>query len=86
MQEYTLAFLYPVADLQPAIQEVADKLRAAIEHCGFHYRGENVPITTSCGIAEFRTGDSIEAVFERADRALYRAKDAGRNRCELDAG
>lgn len=68
---------------QPAIQEVAEKLRSAIEHCGFHYRGEAVPITISCGIAEFRTDDSIEAVFDRADRALYRAKDEGRNRCAV---
>lgn len=66
---------------QPAIQEVADKLRQAIEHCGFHYRGENVPITISCGIAEFFGNDTIEAVFERADRALYRAKEQGRNCC-----
>lgn len=71
---------------QPAIQEVADKLRYAIEHCGFHYRGENVPITISCGIAEFRAGDSIESAFERADRALYRAKDQGRNCCVLSEG
>lgn len=66
---------------QPAILDVADKLRQAVEHCGFHYRGENVPITISCGIAEFRSEDGIDAVFERADRALYQAKDAGRNCC-----
>lgn len=66
---------------QPAILEVAEKLRSAVEIKGFHYRGENVPITISCGIAEFSSGDSIEAVFERADQALYRAKEAGRNRC-----
>ena len=65
----------------PAIREVAEKLRNAVDHCGFHYRGESVPVTVSCGIAEFRDGDGIEAVFERADRALYRAKHAGRNCC-----
>jgi diguanylate cyclase len=71
---------------QPAIQDVAEKLRHAVEHCGFHYRGESVPITISCGIAEFHGGDSIEGVFERADRALYRAKDAGRNCCMMADG
>ncbi|MFA7386805.1 MAG: GGDEF domain-containing protein [Thiohalobacteraceae bacterium] len=65
----------------PAIREVAEKLRSAVDHCGFHYRGESVHVTVSCGIAEFRDGDAIEAVFERADRALYRAKHAGRNCC-----
>jgi len=62
-------------------QRVADKLREAVEHCGFHYKGEAVPITISCGVAQFREGDSIEAAFERADQALYRAKDSGRNCC-----
>lgn len=67
----------------PVILDVADKLRQAIETCGFHFRGEDVSITISCGIAEFRADDSIESVFERADLALYRAKDEGRNRCVL---
>ncbi|WJW75458.1 diguanylate cyclase [Thiohalobacter sp. IOR34] len=66
---------------QEAVLEVAEKLRHAVEHCGFHYKKQSVPVTISCGIAEFRSGDDIETVFERADRALYRAKAAGRNRC-----
>lgn len=69
---------------QSAIIEVADKLRLAVQDCGFHFRGEAVTITLSCGIAEFRDGDTIEAVFERADAALYRAKSGGRNCCILD--
>ncbi len=68
---------------QPAILDVANKLRQAIETCGFHFRGEDVSITISCGIAEFREGDLIDAVFERADAALYRAKDQGRNCCVI---
>ena len=66
------------------VAQVAEKLRAAIENCGFHYRGQAVPITISCGIALFGEGDTVEAVFERADRALYRAKSQGRNRCLLE--
>ena len=62
-------------------QRVADKLREAVANCGFHYKGEAVPITISCGVAQFSEGDSIESVFERADQALYRAKDSGRNCC-----
>jgi diguanylate cyclase len=61
---------------------VAEKLRKAIESTGFHFRDQAVTITASCGLAEFREGDSIEQWFERADQALYRAKAQGRNRCE----
>jgi diguanylate cyclase len=42
-----------------------------------------VQVTISCGIAAFGAGDTPETVFERADRALYRAKDLGRDRCEM---
>ena len=68
---------------QPVILDVANKLRQAIETCGFHFRGEDVSITISCGIAEFQEGDAIDAVFERADAALYQAKDQGRNCCVI---
>lgn len=62
---------------------VAEKLRAAIEKTGFHFRDQAVTITASCGLAEFRDGDSTEHWFERADQALYQAKNEGRNRCEI---
>ncbi len=61
---------------------VADKLRELIAATGFHFRGRSVTITASCGLTQFRDGDSTESWFERADKALYRAKQAGRNRCE----
>jgi len=62
---------------------VADKLRVMIESTGFHFRDEAVVVTASCGLAQLRDGDSNESWFERADKALYQAKQAGRNRCEV---
>jgi diguanylate cyclase (GGDEF)-like protein len=41
-------------------------------------------ITISCGVATLMENDSAEAVLARADAALYRAKDGGRNRVESD--
>ena len=38
-------------------------------------------VTLSAGVAAHRAGDSLEHLIERADRALYTAKDAGRDRC-----
>lgn len=40
-------------------------------------------VTVSIGIAEFSGNDSAEDVFERADKALYDAKENGRNQCRL---
>jgi diguanylate cyclase (GGDEF)-like protein len=39
-------------------------------------------ITASFGIADMRNDDSYESIFERADQALYKAKQDGRNRAE----
>lgn len=61
--------------------DVVNKLREKVEGSGFHFKEERVPVTVSCGVAEFRREDTPEQVFNRADAALYRAKEAGRNRC-----
>jgi diguanylate cyclase (GGDEF)-like protein len=37
-------------------------------------------VTVSIGVTEWRTDDGADAMLERADRALYRAKQSGRNR------
>ncbi|ACL71198.1 GGDEF domain-containing protein [Thioalkalivibrio sulfidiphilus] len=62
---------------------IAEKIRAEIAGLGFHFRGERVPITISAGIALFAEGDTPETAFDNADRALYEAKNTGRNRCVL---
>lgn len=58
---------------------VVEMLRKSVEQCEFHFRDEPVPVTISCGISQFREGDTPEMVFERADKALYSAKEQGRN-------
>ena len=58
---------------------VAERLRAAIEAGGPAY-ADGKPVTISVGVAYVRPGDGPSDVLERADRALYRAKNAGRNR------
>ena len=61
--------------------DVVDKLREKVGVSGFHFKDERVPVTLSCGVAEFHGEDTPEQVFNRADSALYRAKAAGRNCC-----
>ena len=68
----------------PAVgAKLLETLRAAIEACPFHFKGERVTITISMGLASFRVGEHSDLVLKRADQALYRAKNAGRNRVEL---
>jgi diguanylate cyclase len=59
-----------------------ERLRLTIEQCPFHFKGEPVTVTVSMGITLFKLGERSDLVLKRADQALYRAKDKGRNRIE----
>ncbi len=56
---------------------LAEKMRAGI---GSSFTPPAGRVTASFGVAEFKKGEAIEDFFERADRALYRAKKGGRNK------
>lgn len=76
------------ADLK-ATQVIAERIRVAVSERRMRKRstGEDLgAITVSIGVAEFQPGESINDLIERADRALYHAKHAGRNQTatELD--
>lgn len=72
--------LLPNTNSQSALT-LANQLRQAIEKTGFNANGGAVSITISCGVTEFTLNDTEESVFERADQALYQAKEQGRNQC-----
>lgn len=59
-----------------------DELRETVELCPFHFKGERVTITVSMGVTAFRSGERSEVALKRADQALYRAKESGRNKVE----
>lgn len=77
------ALLMPATTLESGMRLV-NALRASVEACPFHFKGQRVVITLSAGVCAFTANDQAEQVFERADQALYRAKRAGRN-CVLEA-
>jgi diguanylate cyclase len=60
---------------------VANQVRTAVEALRFHFRGAPVRVTVSCGATELIPQDASEAAFDRADGALYRAKNGGKNLC-----
>jgi diguanylate cyclase len=72
--------IFPGTTLESAVR-LMDELRLAISKIGFHFRGTPVSVTASSGITAFLPGDSGGAAFDRADKALYQAKESGRNRC-----
>ncbi len=62
---------------------VAEKVRTAIVESKFNHNGAPVAIALSCGIASIQQEDTLDAMFQRADAALYKAKRSGKNRCVI---
>jgi diguanylate cyclase (GGDEF)-like protein len=63
--------------------EVAERVRRAVETTAWRWNGTPYAITASCGVAAYP--DSVQDLKNlqgAADAALYRAKEAGRNRVE----
>lgn len=67
----------------PSAQQVAERIRQAVSERSFSVRStgkELGAVTISIGVAAFQPGEPPPCLIERADLALYRAKQAGRNR------
>ena len=67
-------------------RRIAERIRARIEEAPFAVEGGRVGLTTSAGVAEAAPGEGPAEVVARADRALYEAKRAGKNRVRVDLG
>jgi two-component system cell cycle response regulator len=67
-------------------KRVAERVRAAVAGAPFPIQGgaRTLPITVSIGVAESHGGEAPEALFKRADQALYLSKTSGRNRVTAD--
>ncbi|MDT3778386.1 GGDEF domain-containing protein [Nitrospira sp. MA-1] len=60
-------------------QRLGERLLDAVRREEFSYQDITIPVTASIGLAELLPGETVFSWIERADRALYRAKDNGRN-------
>ena len=59
---------------------IAERIRHDVAESPFHAKEHLIEVTISLGVAMLRPGETREAILERADVALYEAKQAGRNR------
>lgn len=60
---------------------VAEKLRKSVQQ--LQVGEDNKPLSASFGVATIQTGETLDQIFNRVDKALYKAKSNGRNRVEL---
>jgi diguanylate cyclase (GGDEF)-like protein len=61
---------------------VAEKIRKKVEENVF---AKNLKVTISLGVSQYKSKDDTNTIFKRADNALYKAKENGRNRTELES-
>lgn len=79
-EEFVIALLY--TDQVTALL-AAERIRQTIAKSKFNISGAKIQLTISIGTASLANADdTIDTILKSADRALYRAKDLGRNRTE----
>lgn len=71
--------LLPKTNLKQAF-EIAERLRKLVECHQFIYETQRLPVTASIGVADYRQGiETGTDLFKRADSAVYKSKEGGRN-------
>ena len=66
------------------IEYLCERLRSDIESLDFKTNSETIPISISIGVAFCGKADTIESLLYRADKALYLAKQSGRNNVKTE--
>ena len=72
------AVILPHTSLNDA-RKAGDGARSYIDNAKFSYKSRSIPLKISVGISTFRKDDTVDSVLERADNAMYLAKNSGRN-------
>ena len=75
--------LLPKTNLKQAF-EIAERLRKLVETYKFVYDSKRLPVTASIGVADYRQGVNTGTdLFKRADSAVYKSKEGGRNQVQF---
>ena len=83
-EEFAIILPHTVLDNAVRVAEVLRRTVANKEVVNRTNQQKLGQITISVGVAQYRHGEALEGLIERADAALYRAKQGGRNRVEVE--
>ncbi len=79
-EEFVIALLY--TDQVTALL-TAERLRQTIAKAKFNVEGAKIQMTISIGVSSLENADdTLDTILKSGDKAMYRAKDLGRNRAE----
>ena len=66
------------------ISQLLNRVREKIKNIPFKFKNQRITVTLSIGAAQVMENETLEEAFERADAALYQAKNNGRDRVVID--
>ena len=81
-EEFLLLFF--ATDISSA-KQFLEGLRKTFETSQIAYREHRISVTASFGLTNWQPNDSFESLVNRADKAVYAAKNNGRNRIETNS-
>lgn len=73
------AILLNSTDLKGA-NLLAERLRKAVQKISVDHQGQDFGLTVSIGLSHYQENDTLDTLMQRADSALYQAKESGRNK------
>ncbi len=79
-EEFFVLFSNTTSELA---RSIAERFRKDVEEAGFQWENELLKLTVSIGISQYIPGETPDRWISRADAAMYRAKQRGRNQTEL---
>lgn len=78
-----LTVILPGSRIEVA-EQVGERIRIGVEKIAIHHGGVDLRATVSVGVTDLAPGEDADTFLGRADRALYLAKERGRNRVEVE--